>query len=309
MTDVAPLPVTVVSGYLGAGKTTLVNHLLRKAEGRRILVLVNDFGDIAIDADLIEARDGETLTLANGCICCSLGGDLYYALADALDRRPRPDHLVIEASGVADPRRIADVARAEPEMRLDCIVALADAETVVDQAADRLIGDSLVRQLCAADLIVLNKLDLADPAQAERAESWLARTAPRARIVRATAGRVDPDLLLGHPLSGAPPALTKPGHDHEALYRRWSFTGGEAFDRASLLAALRPLPEGLLRLKGFVRRADGDGLLVVHGVGPRVTIEALAGGQGETRLVGIGLKDSFDPAALERRIRAAAVSG
>ena len=129
MTALPPLPVTVIAGYLGAGKTTLVNHLLRHAGGRRLSVLVNDFGKIAIDADLIAARDGDSMTLANGCVCCSIGGDLYRALTRALDRRPRADALVIEASGVAEPARLAEIARAEPDLLLAGIVVLVDARS------------------------------------------------------------------------------------------------------------------------------------------------------------------------------------
>jgi hypothetical protein len=102
------VPVTVVGGYLGAGKTTLVNHLLRHAEGRRLVVMVNDFGDTPIDAALIAARDGDTLALSNGCICCSMGGDLVAAFDTAIRLAQRADALVIEASGVAEPDRIAD---------------------------------------------------------------------------------------------------------------------------------------------------------------------------------------------------------
>ena len=109
-----PLPVTLVSGYLGAGKTTLINHLLRHANGRRLMVMVNDFGELPIDTDLIESRLGNTITLANGCICCSIGTDLAGAFIDLLNLDPMPDHLLIEASGVAEPHRIANIARAEP---------------------------------------------------------------------------------------------------------------------------------------------------------------------------------------------------
>ncbi|MDP5350234.1 MAG: GTP-binding protein, partial [Paracoccaceae bacterium] len=121
------LPLTVIGGYLGAGKTTLINRLLREDHGQRVLVMVNDFGAINIDADLLVSADGDTMTLTNGCVCCTMGADLFMAMGDALDRRPRPDHLVIEASGIADPARIATAARAEPDMAYGGIAVVVDA--------------------------------------------------------------------------------------------------------------------------------------------------------------------------------------
>jgi G3E family GTPase len=156
----AALPTTVLGGFLGAGKTTLVNHVLRHAEGLRITVLVNDFGELAIDLDLIEARGGGKLSLANGCACCATGGDLGRALNQLLDAPDRPDRLLIEASGVADPNRLADIARADPDLVLAGIVVVADRGRIVDLVADPRIGGQVARQFAAADLIVLNKQDL-----------------------------------------------------------------------------------------------------------------------------------------------------
>ena len=118
--------VTVVGGYLGAGKTTLLNHLLTVAD-ERVAVLVNDFGSLDIDAQLLDRGDGSTVTLPNGCICCSLIDGLAGALDDLAALDPLPERVVIEASGVADPRRIADTARAEPDLRYGGIVTLVDA--------------------------------------------------------------------------------------------------------------------------------------------------------------------------------------
>lgn len=161
MTDIPPLPVTVISGYLGSGKTSLINHILRHAEGRRIMVMVNDFGALNIDADLLESAEEDTLTLSNGCICCTMGTELLYALSDALDRRPRPDFLVIEASGVADPQKIAAAAHAEPEMRYCGVVVTVDAANIGALLADHRIGHQVAGQLEGADLALITKTDLA----------------------------------------------------------------------------------------------------------------------------------------------------
>ena len=302
------LPLTVVTGYLGAGKTTLVNHVLRHAEGRRIMVLVNDFGEIAIDADLIQSQEGDTLTLANGCICCSMGGDLFYALSDALDRQPRPDHLVIEASGVADPKRITEIARAEPDLRLDGTIALVDAGGFTGLITDKHVGSSVQRQLAASDLIVINKSDLQSADALFSLEAQIATLAPSARQVTSRFGRVPLEVLLGRVID----AENKDGpsvcvdhdhsHQHEELYVRWSMTGGPSFDMDELAARLHDLPPGLLRLKGFVRlKAGGWALLQV--VGSRVELEQLANAPDsvrQTTLVAIGLRDRLDRATLDR---------
>ena len=133
----AVLPATVVGGWLGAGKTTLVNHLLRHAGGRRIAVLVNDFGEVSIDADLIEGADGGVLSLAGGCMCCSWGEDLFGTLARVRARDPAPDVLLVETSGVAQPGAVARLLRLAPGIQVEAVVVLVDAETVHERAADR----------------------------------------------------------------------------------------------------------------------------------------------------------------------------
>lgn len=304
------LPLTVITGYLGAGKTTLVNHLLRHADGRRILVLVNDFGDISIDTDLIASQEGDTLTLANGCICCSMGGDLFYALSDALDRQPRPDHLLIEASGVADPTRISEIARAEPDLRLDGTIAVVDAVGFTELSGDAQVGGSVLRQIAAADLVVVSKGDLQSPEALVGLKQRIAALAPAARQLEAPFGRVPTEVLLGS-LSSAEAGQASSGccghhhaedhEDHEDLYLRWSLARETAFGREELAELLDGLPAGLLRLKGFVRLDENWALLQV--VGARVEVEMLPdvpGGIKQTTLAAIGLKGQMDTADLDR---------
>ena len=308
--------MTLITGYLGAGKTTLVNHLLRQADGCRLMVFVNDFGDISIDAELIESQDADTLRLANGCICCSIAGDLYNALSDVLDRSPRPDHLIIEASGVADPKRIADVALAEPDMRLDGIVALVSAPSVRAQLNDAYIADSILRQLKRADLFVLNKIDLVEPAELQTLKAWLSEQYPLASQVAVAHGSLPVDLVLGRP-SYAEPVSTMPppgeGHrhdsDHEDQYLRWSYREDESFSLSSLQALPNVVPASVLRLKGVVRLQNEGGWAVVQMVGRRLEVKRYAQthkGERHSVLSAIGLRRDLDADVLREAIKSIA---
>ncbi len=149
-----PVPVLVVGGYLGAGKTTLVNHLLRTS-GQRLMVLVNDFGQSVIDAQLIEASDGDVLQLAGGCVCCQIGDELSAALARVADTAP--ERVVIETSGVAQPAAVTTMVSLTTGLQLDAVVVVADGERIDELLADRYVGDIVAAQLAQADLVVLNR--------------------------------------------------------------------------------------------------------------------------------------------------------
>jgi len=295
------LPLTVIGGYLGSGKTTLVNHLLRHAEGRRLSVLVNDFGEISIDADLITASDGDNVTLANGCVCCSIGGDLYRALTRVLDRQPRADAIVIEASGVAEPSRIAEIARAEPDLRLSGIVVLVDGRTWPARRADPLVGALVARQVSAASLVILNKADLIEQAGLAAIEESLAALAPEATIARAVHAAISPD----HVMNAAPGKVRAPDHDdqrHENEFSRWSFSGDFAISRTALDAFLAHLPKGVHRLKGFVTLREDSSLLLVQVEGGQVKLGPAPPGvaaRPTCRLVAIGPRGAFDPCELD----------
>ena len=159
MSEPHRIPVTVVGGYLGAGKTTLVNHLLRSAEGRRLAVLVNDLGELSIDADLIEARDENLISIAGGCVCCSYGSDLVLALKELAARNPRLDHVLIETSGVALPNSVAASLSLLEGYKLDCVAVLADVTTIRRMASDRYLADTIERQFADADFVLAAKVD------------------------------------------------------------------------------------------------------------------------------------------------------
>lgn len=276
------LPLTVIGGFLGAGKTTLLNRLLRHAGGRRFAVLVNDFGAIDIDSRLVVAHGGDTISLANGCICCGIGDSLVLALMRVLEKVDVLDHVVVEASGVADPARIAELALIEPLLARDGVLVLADATSVREREADRYVGDTIRRQLDGADLLILNKADLVSDAQLADVATWLRRRMPGLRLLPASHAEVPIEALFGLAAGDAPtrdapprsPAADDATPDGPPI-ARWSFTSRGPVDRAALLAALRALPDSVLRAKGIVRFADAPRQRgVVHMVGRRIDVSA-----------------------------------
>ena len=304
-----PILLTVVGGFLGAGKTTLLNNVLRDAGDRRLAVLVNDFGAINIDAELIESREGEMLSLTNGCICCGIGGDFIAALARLRDVDDPPEHVVVEASGVADPAQIA-IFGDMPGYRRDAVVVVADAETVRARAEDERTGHAVLAQLRAADLLVVSKPDLVTPEQLGDVRAWLRSIAgPSTSIVDAAFGDVPTDVLLGVRDEGLgakePAAHEHDGHDgHEhPRYETWSFSGQAALSGAGLVEALEALPDGIVRAKGLLQlREDPANRYLLQLVGRRYAIEA-HGPWGDaapsSRLVVIGLPGSVDADALD----------
>lgn len=191
------IPATIIAGYLGAGKTSLVNHLLRTANGLRIAVLVNDFGDINIDADLIESHDGDVIALAGGCVCCSFGSDLMAGVQKLTQLPLPPQHVLIEISGVALPSTVASSLRLARDVQLQAIVVLVDAETIVAKIADRFVGDTVLAQVQSAHLLVLNRTDLIDADVVASLTARLAAINSRAAHVSARHSVIPVELVLG----------------------------------------------------------------------------------------------------------------
>jgi G3E family GTPase len=257
------IPLTVIGGFLGAGKTTLLNRLLAGTTGRRFAVLVNDFGALDIDGRLVTEHGGDTIALANGCICCTIGDSLVEMLVKMAEMPDRFDHIVVEASGVADPARIADLAVLEPRLMRDGVVVVVDAWDVRARAENQRVGDTVLRQIRAADLIVLNKVDIADDVPATQA--WLS-THTTAPVLEARRARVPLDLLFGLERHGAG------GGAPDDAFRSWSYEWGEPVDRETLLAMLRDAKD-VLRAKGIVRFADTPQTRsIVHMVGRRIDV-------------------------------------
>lgn len=294
-----PIPLVVVGGYLGAGKTTLLNRLLANAQGRRIAVLVNDFGEINIDAALIRERGADVIQLENGCICCSIGGRLAEALTAIDARAARPELLVIEASGVSDPLRIAQVGLLDRAYRLHGIVVAVDAERVQATLQDAYVGDIVRRQIAGATALVLTKTDLTSAATAAAAAQAASAIAPQATVLQGQCGGLPLSVFFD---AGALPL--RPGSGLLGATGRWhgsapsgisslTWSTAQRLDKRALKQCLRDLPVPLLRAKGIVWLEEQVQPHAVHVVGGRTLFSELAVSDIQTStLVFIGCFDA-----------------
>ncbi|QPS10898.1 GTP-binding protein [Delftia acidovorans] len=312
----APIPMVVVGGYLGAGKTTLLNRLLERADGLRVAVLVNDFGEINIDAALIRTRSSDVLQLENGCICCSIGGRLAEALAAVGARPDRPDLLVIECSGVSDPVRIAQVGMLDTALQLNAILVVVDAQGLDEQLRDPLVGDMVRRQISGATALVLTKTDLAGAYATEKVAARVAGMAPGAVVLAARHGQIPLAVFLDAAAAPRrPQGLLQAGGSWKsqagdtaglADVGSFSYATRGCFDRQRLRQALRTLPVPLLRAKGIVRLGGQDSAQEIHVVGGRLRIASLPGaGVSESVFVFIGCFTAMGREAILRCLEGA----
>ena len=305
----APIPFTVIGGFLGAGKTTLLNRWLAQAQGLRIAVLVNDFGAINIDQALVAQAGSDAIALSNGCVCCAIGDDLSAALATLLRAQPRFDAVVVEASGVSDPWRIAQYALADPQLQLQAVLLLVDTAALADHLADPLLADSLTRPLAHADLVVFNHADRASAAALHAAGAWVQADAqrrgqPAPPMTETTQADLPLALLadrLYQPHGGG--LGTRPA-DHGAMFQAWQQQPAGRFDEARLRAWLRALPPGVLRCKGWLPVAD-DRWLAVQWAGRHASFKRLAAAPADSAaLVAIGLAGQLPLVALAAGLQA-----
>jgi len=293
--DRPALPVLIVTGCLGAGKTTLVNHLLRAGHGLRLAVIVNEFGAAGIDGELIDSGEEELFEMNNGCICCSVRGDLIRTLHGLLPRLDGFDGVVVETTGLADPGPVAQTFLIDDVLRgrlmLDSITTVIDARHAPEQiTAPATPGPEARAQIAFADQIVLNKTDLVAPADLIRAEALLRAINPQAELIRAERGRVDPQHLLrrgGFDLDrvgelleamAAPPACAPDcGHDHHHQHNHHHDDIGTVLVESSapmdaglisdwLAAYLAQNGRDVLRVKGIVHARDEPRKLVFQAV-------------------------------------------
>ena len=305
------VPVTIISGFLGAGKTTLLRHILQNAKGHRIAVVVNEFGSLGVDGEILRGcgiegcRDDDVVELVNGCLCCTVADDFLPAMEALLDRADPPEHVVIETSGLALPKPLLKAfgwPTIRSRMTVDGVITVVDApaiatgrfaddpEAVARQREadpsldhDNPLAEVFEDQLNAADLVVLNKTDLTDAEELAKVEAEIRRLAPRpVQIIRAAEGRVDPAILLGIGAEAEADLDTRPSH-HDAEEGEHEHDDFESFvvevpeqkDVETFLSRLQDVAArfDVLRMKGFAAVQGKVMRLAVQGVGTRFRYE------------------------------------
>lgn len=302
------IPTTVVTGFLGSGKTTLIRHLLENAGGRRIAVVVNEFGDVGIDGEILRGcgiencEDDDIVELANGCICCTVADDFLPMMRKLIDRPNPPEHILVETSGLALPKPLVK-AFTWPDVRtratVDGVIALVDADAVArgrfapaEAAIARMraedptldhetpLEELFEEQVACADLVILNKTDLVDAEGLAAAEAAIrVDLRPGAKIIHAANGVVDPAVLLGLGVAAEDDLDSRrshhddmpDGHDHDD-FDSFVVKGAAVTVPDALVAALEPLiaSHDILRLKGVVAVAGKPARLIIQAVGPRI---------------------------------------
>ncbi|MGH8353166.1 MAG: CobW family GTP-binding protein [Pseudomonas sp.] len=276
----ASIAVTVVAGFLGAGKTTLLNRMVQRAEGGRLAVIVNDFGELNIDAAIIAEVTDAVYSLQNGCICCTVQEDLLAQLVSLTQLRPRLERIVIECSGVSDPQRIVQTLgypQLRAQVHLDAVITLVDATCY-----SALQGDfaRLSRaQVACADLLLLNKADLLSPSELESVRNSLGG---RARVFSTVQAELPDALLLADRAEPAGLKMLPVGASHDQLFESWVWQSQQPLEPSAFRAWLTRLPADVFRLKGLVLLHGTDGPYWVHHVGTRSQFSpAASSGNGQ----------------------------
>jgi len=323
-----PIPLTILTGFLGAGKTTLLNHILHGNHGLRIAVLVNDFGAVNIDSQLVVGVEGETVSLSNGCICCTIRDDLLTETVRLIQRPQPPEYIIVETSGVSEPATVATTFML-PELQeyiiVDSILTVMDAEQFTSLEGEFL---TLARhQIIVADMVVLNKVDKISAEKLDDLRDYVRDVVPEARIFETTFGNVPLELILGvgryapeqlvgheaadvhvheaedeHHYDDEDHHEHEHNHDHSLVFNTWNWSTAEPFSMESVQALVDKLPNTIYRAKGFIYLRDyPDNRFILQIVGRRGTL-MIAEEWGDqtpyTQMVVIGSSGGVDPTAL-----------
>jgi G3E family GTPase len=243
-------PITLITGPLGSGKTTLLRHILATYPAK-IAIVMNEFGEIAIDTKVIEGKNVRIAELGGGCVCCSLLGE-FEAAVDEIIQRVEPDMIIVETTGLAEPEALVfNIQEALPQCRLDGVVSVIDADMLVRFPE---IGHTTRLQIEGADILLLNKCDLVEATQIEPLETKLREINPTTAILRTERCRVDPELLFG---IGREKTVDQPEHEHQPEFDSFAFSSDKIFSRDCFERFADGLPARVIRAKGFVRFPEG----------------------------------------------------
>ncbi|MGB1286656.1 MAG: CobW family GTP-binding protein [Aggregatilineales bacterium] len=333
-----PIPLTILTGFLGAGKTTLLNRILNGDHGLKIAVMVNDFGTINIDSQLVvDVSADDTINLSNGCICCTIRGDLLEATQSLVNRNDPPDYIIIETSGVSDPLEVALTFRYMPQVEIDSVLTIVDSSEILDVAPEHKV--LAMNQIGMADILILNKVDLVNAETLQAVRHYARKIMPSTRLLETTHAHVPLELMLNvgnfsaerfmsrepgdvHVHTAAELASDGHAHDHDhahvhddhtLIFSTWSWETDQPISMKALQRTMEQLPLSIYRAKGIFFLADSpDSQAVLQVVGKRINLNLDGEKWGDRPLrsqcVFIGTVDGIDADALQAQMDACLAS-